>query len=127
MVVATETVYNNSVHCRIINNNVFHAYLMPDKIISKDEFEFILDEFKRRSSAHPMKFLLELAPFAFIDIEGCEKLNNIMLDTLCEAIITTDLAQLLTVNFYFRHRKKSFPSKMFKNRSEALDWLGTCC
>ena len=123
MVIATEIIYNHAVHCRVINDNVFHAYLMPDTVISKNEIQFIVDEYQRRSAIQPMKFLMELAPFAFIDINGCEALNNSNLSTLCEAIVTNDLAQLLTINFYFRSRKRDNDSKLFKNRTQALNWL----
>ena len=125
MVVATEIIYNHAVHCKIINEDIFHAYLMPDTIISKNEFEFILEEYQRRSTIRPLKFLLELAPFALIDINGCDALNNSKFTTIREAIVTTDLAQLLTINFYFRNTNRDYTSKLFKSRKEALNWLDT--
>ena len=125
MVVATEIIYNHAVHCRIINDDIFHAYLMPDSVISKNEFEFIMEEYQRRSTIRPLKFLLELAPFALIDINGCEALNKSNFKTLREAIVTNDLAQLLTINFYFRNNNRDYTSKMFKSRKEAISWLVT--
>lgn len=117
---------NNSVECRMINDNVFHAYLKPDATCSSEEVDLIIDEYNRLTSSRPLKFLLEMAPFASIDINGCETLQKSNIKTMCEAIITSDLAQSLIINFYFRNRPRSHPSKSFKTRDQAIDWLESC-
>ena len=124
--VKTGTIQNDFVQCEMLNDEVFHAYIKPDSICSTEEVDLIIDEYNKQSSIRPIKFLLEMAPYSSLDIDGCETLQKSNLNTLCEAIITSDLAQSLIINFYFRNRRRSHPSKSFKTRDQALVWMDNC-
>ena len=116
---------NNTVQCRIINNDVFHVYLKPDSTSSSEEIDFIVEEYNRQTINRPLKFLLEMAPFSSLDNAGCQSLEKNKLITICEAFVTSNLAQLLVINYHFRTKTKFHPSKMFKKRSDAIRWLKT--
>lgn len=124
--VKTGTIHNKCVQCEMLNDEVFHAYIKPDSVCSSEEVSLIIDEYNKQSSIRPIKFLLEMAPFSSLDIAGCETLQKSNLNTLCEAIITSSLAQSLIINFYFRNRRRPHPTKSFKNKDQAISWLNTC-
>ena len=124
--IKVDIIETQSVQCRMINDEVFHAYLKPDSTSSSEEINFIVEEYNKQTLERPMKFLLEMAPFASLDIDGCESLKKSKLATICEAFVTTDLAQLLVINFHFRTKSKTHPSKMFKTRNAAMSWLKSC-
>jgi hypothetical protein len=58
-----------------------------------------------------------------VRIFSASKEGNIY--TLADAIAYNSFAQKLVANFYLKHNKPAIPTKIFSEKTEAIEWLKT--
>ena len=118
---------NENVKSCLIENDIFYCYHKPDRISDVKDLEMVfkgfLDHLEKSGKIH--KIIIELAPHSSLTQEARSFLENHKEKAICEAIITYNLAQRIIINFYFKFKSHLHPSKAFKNRKSALDWVNT--
>lgn len=114
-----------NVYCCLLDGSVFYSYTKPGKLIKMEDTIFIFKNYKTHSASGPIKVIIEMGQHSSMDKQSREFLQKHKVKSICEAVIINGLAQRLLINFYHKLKSHTNPSKVFKTRDEALDWVNS--
>lgn len=121
----TSIVETDSVFCCLLDDSIFFSYNKPNTLAKIEDTKFIFEHYKTFHKNGPLCVLVEMGPHASMDKVSREFLQAHKVKAICEAIVITNLAQRMLVNFYMSMKSHKHPSKVFRNRDNALVWIGT--
>ena len=116
----TETVF-----CCLLDGSIFYSYYKPGTTAVIEDTRFIFNQYKEFNRQGPMKVLAEMGPHSSLDKPSREFLQEHKVKAICEALVITNLAQRLILNFYLGVKSHGNPSKVFKSRKNALEWINS--
>lgn len=109
----------------LIEGNMIHIHLKSQMEITLDDTQEILEAMRLVSGGKKLPVFIDAGEFASIDddvrVFSASKAGNIY--TLADAIAVDNIAQKLMANFYLKNNEPKVPTKIFKNKSDALAWL----
>lgn len=121
----TEIKETDNLFCYMLENQVFYTYYKPNTENTIKEVEFVFSEYQRITQGTPARVLIEMGVYSSFDDDSRKYLVKHKVPGICEAVVTRNLAQRLIINFYFRIKSHSHPSKAFKTRKDALKWVNS--
>ncbi len=116
---------NENVKSCLIQDDIFYCYHKEDKISDVADLQMVFNGFTdhMKSSGKTHKIIVELGPYSSLTPEGRHFLQDHKEEAICEAVIVYNIAQRLLINFYFKLKSHGHPSKAFKDKQGALEWV----
>lgn len=113
-----------SVIYRLYEGRIFHAIIKKGEKITLEMTEKGYD-FLNRNGGGRFYNIYEFASFAEMDPEVREWCANTSGNnyTFVDAIVISNFAQKLVADFYLKFNKPPMPTKIFKSREKALEWI----
>lgn len=113
-----------SVIYRLYEGRIFHAIIKKGEKITLEMTEKGY-EFLNRNGGGRFYNIYEFASFAEMDPEVREWCANTSGNnyTFVDAIVISNFAQKLVADFYLKFNKPPMPTKIFKSREKALEWI----
>jgi hypothetical protein len=109
----------------LIEDNIIHIHLKSNMELDISDTQEILESMRLVSGGKKLPVFIDAGEFASIDddvrVFSASKAGNIY--TLADAIAVDNIAQKLIANFYLKNNHPKVPTKIFKNKSDALAWL----
>ena len=111
----------------MIGDENFYAFFNANTHNSSEEMEFVFNAYNQhvKEKKGPLKVIIELDEYAQLDRSAREYLEKHTTKGICEATVTKSIAQRIIVNFYFKVKSHSHPSRAFKSKEDALKWVNT--
>ena len=109
------------------DDGIMHIHLTAGAEIELEDAILIVEAMGKLGGGRKYPVLIDAGEFTSIDKEvrifsASEESN---LYTLADAIAYISLAQKLVAEFYVKHNKPAVPTKVFAEKSEAIEWLKT--
>ena len=117
-------VENKHIICGMIGDDKFYVYHVPGTLSTKDDIHFIFEHYRELTSTRgPLKLIVFVTENASMNKEAEDHLKSLKQIFICEAIVTSGIAQRILVGFYFRLSNRPHPTKAFRNFDNALAWV----
>lgn len=113
-----------SVIYRLYKGRIFHAIIKKGEKITLEMTEKGYD-FLNRNGGGRFYNIYEFDSFAEMDPEVREWCANTSGNnyTFVDAIVISNFAQKLVADFYLKFNKPPMPTKIFKSKEKALEWI----
>lgn len=121
----SQIIENENLRCHLIGDDIFYAFYKPETLNEVEHVEIVFDAYKELAKVNPLKVIIEFATLATVSKEARDYIENHKVEAICEAIVITELAQRLIINFYFKIKSHKHPSKAFKNVKNAIAWANS--
>ncbi len=108
-------------------NGIIHIHLKSGQEIELSDAVFIVEAMGKLGNGKKYPILIDAGEFSSIDKEAriFSATAESNLYTLADAIAYCNIAQKLLANFYVKYNKPLVPTRVFANKTEAVDWLRT--
>ena len=114
-----------NVRCDLISDQIFYASYKPHSFNDVPEMEIVFNEYNKVAESGPLKVIVEFGELSSITKEARNYLKKHKVKAICEAIIINSLAQRLIMSFYIKVKSHNHPSKVFKSKKNALNWVNS--
>ncbi len=111
----------------LLDEGILHIHLKSGTEIHLTDAVLIVEAMGKLGDGKKFPVLIDAGEFTTVDQEvrvfsASEESN---LYTLADAIAYYSLGQKLIANFYLNHNQPAVPTRAFKGKEEAIDWLKT--
>jgi hypothetical protein len=114
-----------NVRCDLLSDLIFYAFYKPHSLNDVPEMEIVFNEYNKVAGSEPLKVIVEFGKLSSITKEARDYLEKHKVKAICEAIVINNLAQRLIMSFYIKVKSHNHPSKVFKNKKNALKWVNS--
>lgn len=108
-------------------NDVFVVRFLENADLTGENIIELLNDLEKLSAGKKYKTLADTVDLHLGSIEKSAYLENVKISNaphrMAEAFVVADLPVRLLINFYHKNSMIPFPSKVFKNKKEAMNWL----
>ena len=109
----------------LIDGNIIHIHLKSGQEIELSDAVYIVEAMGKLGGEKKHPILIDAGEFSSVDKEArifsASAESNLY--TIADAIAYCNLAQKLLANFYIKHNKPVVPTRVFSNKTEAIEWL----
>ncbi len=112
-----------NVYCTLIDGDIFYSCYKEKSTIDINEIEIVFDAYKNLKNKTKLKVIVEFGLLAIITEDARKHLEKHKEKALCEALIISGLSQRIVLRFYLKFKSHKHPSKVFKNKTNALKWV----
>lgn len=108
-----------------LENGILNIRLDEDGVVDIDDMNDYLDIVKTKLDGNAYANLVEFGSYSNISDQArkfasSEQSNKF---TVADAFVLQSISQRIIGNFYLKFGSPLRPTRLFKNRKEALDWL----
>ena len=113
------------VFCCLLDGSIFYSHIKPGTSGKLKDIEIIFEQYKKHIKNGPLKSLFEMGEHASMDLPSRKYLEKHKVKVICEAIVISNLGQRMIANFYIAMKSSEHPSKAFKSRVRAMEWINS--
>jgi hypothetical protein len=111
----------------LLDEGIMHIHLLAGSEIELSDAVLIVEAMGILGGGKKYPVLIDAGEFTSIDKEvrifSASEESNIY--TIADAIAYYSMAQKLVAEFYVRHNHPVVPTKVFSDKTKAIDWLKT--
>lgn len=106
-----------------VKDNVFVVRYKDNVVADLDEVKEIYTYHNQLVHGKTLRVMLNFGKYTSLTKEAREYAQNVKIPAIAEAMVVSNLAQRLIMNFYTMYRKIDNPLKVFKTEEEAFKFL----
>jgi hypothetical protein len=120
---ANKTIALSKSESTLLENDILHVFFLPNSLLEPIDFEEGKAIYTELGDGRKLRHLIEFGEYSTATTEARTWAEANSPAAIAEAIVIKSLAQGLLVRFYLKMRKNQHPCKVFRNSSEAKNWL----
>lgn len=119
----TKCIETNEIIAQLLDNGIIHVFIKPNTEVTVEVQEKMVEAYWQLTSIK-RPFIFEAGPFISMTKEARKNAKVIegKAPIICTAMIIKNLAQRLIADFYFHLNIKVHPTKIFKQKEDAIKW-----
>lgn len=108
-------------------DQIAHLHIKKGEIVEMDELKAIFEVITKESNGKLFRLLVTADDNASLSPEAREYASSAGSSDVivADAVVVQNYSHEMTANFFIRFNKPNRPTKLFKERKEAYEWLKT--
>lgn len=108
-------------------DHIAHLHIKKGEIVEMDELKSIFEAITKESNGKLFRLLVTADDNASLSPEAREYASSAESSDVivADAVVVQNYSHEMTANFFIRFNKPNRPTKLFKERKEAYEWLKT--
>jgi len=108
-------------------DQIAHLNLKQGELVEIDELKTIFEEIAKQAGEKKFRLLVTAGNSASLSPEAREYASSAESSDVivADAVVVQNYSHEMTANFFIRFNKPNRPTRLFKNREAACEWLKT--
>lgn len=108
-------------------DQIAHLNLKQGELVEIDELKTIFEEIAKQAGEKKFRLLVTAGNSASLSPEAREYASSAESSDVivADAVVVQNYSHEMTANFFIRFNKPNRPTRLFKNREAAYEWLKT--
>jgi hypothetical protein len=106
-----------------VKDNIFIVRYKDNVVADLDDVKEVYEIHNKLAEGKVLRVMLNFGKYTSLTKEAREYAQNVKIPAVAEAMVVSNLAQRLIMNFYTMYRKIKTPLKVFKAEEDAFKFL----